>query len=180
MPRKSFLLGFGIVLLALISVFALGESSDKEKEREISIQEDQSKEGSIDLFPSRSQERITEATNKDTAFEEAKEVKGIECNDFYCLEERYQDIVANNSITAAFVDLKVRYDASSQVRSLCHPLVHVIGRAATDKYTDVGDAYRKGDHFCWSGYYHGVMEGRCLRMNSIHELARIKRVIIRH
>ena len=172
MIRRAFLLGFGIVLIASISMFAFEEFSDKSKERQLSIQEDQSEERKIDLFPPRSQERITEAADKDTAFEEVKEVKMIECSDFYCFEERYKDLVANNSIAAAFVDLKVRYDENVQVRSLCHPLVHVIGRAAVKKYPDVGEAYRKGDSFCWSGYYHGVMEG-ILRKTASQDLPHV-------
>jgi len=40
------------------------------------------------------------------------------------------------------------------------------------KYPDVGDAYVKGDHFCWSGYYHGVMEG-ILRDTIPEELPRV-------
>lgn len=159
MARKSLLLGFGIVLIAASSIFAFGEFLDKSEEGQTVIPENQSDNEKTDLFPPRSQERIIEAENKDTAFEEAEEVKKAECSDFYCFEKRYQDLVVSNSIAAAFFDLKVRYDESAQVRSLCHPLVHVIGRAAAKKYSDVGEAYRKGDHFCWSGYYHGVMEG---------------------
>ena len=70
MVRKSFLLGFGIVLIASISVFAFEEFSSKSREGQISAQEDQNAEEKVDLFPPRSQERIAGAENKDTAFEE--------------------------------------------------------------------------------------------------------------
>ena len=116
-------------------------------------------EEGIDLLPPRSQEHIEEVENKDTAFEETAEVPAANCTDFYCYEKHYQNMVASGTISAAFVDLKVRYDQDTTVRAFCHPLVHVIGRAATQKYPDVSQAYTKGDHFCWSGYYHGVMEG---------------------
>lgn len=112
-----------------------------------------------DLLPPRSQEQVVEAETKDTAFEKADEVAQIECADPQCFEKRYADLVQNQTIEAAFADLKVRYDENVLVRSLCHPLVHVIGRAAAQKYQDIAEAYTKGDHFCWSGYYHGVMEG---------------------
>ena len=101
----------------------------------------------VDLLPARSQEQV------------ADEIAQTECADSNCFEKHYQDMVQNQTIEAAFADLKVRYDENATVRSLCHPLVHVIGRAAAQKYSDVAEAYRQGDHFCWSGYYHGVMEG---------------------
>lgn len=139
--------------LAIILIIGMGIFGDFLKNRGVDGQD------SIDLFPARSQEHIVEVENKDTAFEKAEEVKAIECSDYYCFEKYYQTLVAEDTIAAAFVDLKVRYDENTLVRSLCHPLVHVIGREATKKYPHVAEAYVKGDHFCWSGYYHGVMEG---------------------
>lgn len=83
----------------------------------------------------------------------------IGCNDFYCFEKHYQDLVIKKDITTAFDDLKTRYaDPKSPVKSFCHLLTHVIGRAAVQKYPDLIEAFKQGDHFCWSGYYHGVME----------------------
>ncbi len=58
----------------------------------------------------------------------------------------------------AFKALKTLYDVSDDVRYYCHPLAHEIGHAAVDKYPTVAEAYQHGDDFCWSGYYHGVME----------------------
>ena len=55
-------------------------------------------------------------------------------------------------------DMKDAYEKSGYVKSNCHQLVHVVGRAAGDKFGDVAKAYEQGDDFCWSGYYHGVME----------------------
>ena len=111
-----------------------------------------------DLFPSRSQERVQNIEEKDTSFEESETINPNLCTDYDCFEKYYQKVVAEQTIAEAFVDLQVRYDESALVRSLCHPFVHVIGRAAVEKYPDVAEAYTKGDHFCWSGYYHGVME----------------------
>lgn len=121
------------------------------------------------FLPPRSQERIQTVEQKDTAFENAEQIDPLACNDYYCFEKHYQNLVANQSIAVAFDDLKVRYDKNAQVRSLCHPLAHVIGRAATKKYPTVAEAYVQGDHFCWSGYYHGVMEG-ILRATSPEDL----------
>jgi hypothetical protein len=81
-----------------------------------------------------------------------------QANDFKCFQKHYQLLVSSKGVGAAFVDIKDAYDKSSYVKSNCHQLVHVIGRAAGDRFGDVAKAYNQGDNFCWSGYYHGVME----------------------
>ena len=82
-----------------------------------------------------------------------------ESNTFDCWQIYYQAIVKNEGIPAAFYDLKKNYNINSYVKSQCHPLTHIIGQAAVEKYPDVAEAYLHGDAFCWSGYYHGVLEG---------------------
>ncbi len=77
---------------------------------------------------------------------------------FECYETMYQRLVKEKGIPAAIADLKIRYDQNEYVKSQCHPLTHVIGRAAAEKFTEVADTYKEGDSFCWSGYYHGVLE----------------------
>ena len=61
-------------------------------------------------------------------------------------------------IVAAFSGLKQDYNKNPLVRRMCHDIVHFVGRAAVDKYPNVDEAFQHGDGFCWSGYYHGVME----------------------
>ncbi len=78
---------------------------------------------------------------------------------FGCYEDYYRALVKSKGVAAAFTDLKQRYNENAYVSSQCHPITHVIGGTATELYPDVGQAYTKGDSFCWSGYYHGVMEG---------------------
>ena len=78
---------------------------------------------------------------------------------FACLESYYRSVVDTSGIDVAFSDLKSRYTRDPFVASFCHPLTHVIGRRAANLYTQVGEAYQHGDSFCWSGYYHGVLEG---------------------
>ncbi|MDO8516478.1 MAG: hypothetical protein Q7S28_04455 [bacterium] len=80
-------------------------------------------------------------------------------NDWSCYEAHYAALVDTKGVKAAFVDIRARYDHNSYVKSQCHPLTHVIGRAASKKYPDTAAAYNEGDSFCWSGYYHGVLEG---------------------
>ena len=68
-------------------------------------------------------------------------------------------MVQKEGIPSAFAVLRVAYQGNDYVRAQCHPLTHVIGRTAAGMFSSVGEAYLNGDSFCWSGYYHGVMEG---------------------
>jgi hypothetical protein len=85
--------------------------------------------------------------------------KGAQAGNFQCWQKRYTAMVKLQSTQAAFKDVKTAYAQSAFIRSNCHQLAHVIGRAAAERYGgDVVKAYNEGDNFCWSGYYHGVME----------------------
>lgn len=79
-------------------------------------------------------------------------------NEFNCQKSFYQLQFLNGGVPRAFSSLKTEYQSRDSVKTNCHQLVHVIGRAAGEKYGDVSKAYAAGDTFCWSGYYHGVME----------------------
>ncbi len=84
---------------------------------------------------------------------------GVNATNFDCYEAYYTKLTTNVGIIAAFDDLKARYLKDGYIVSQCHPLTHVIGRAASEKFATPGEAYKFGDSFCWSGYYHGVLEG---------------------
>jgi hypothetical protein len=77
---------------------------------------------------------------------------------FGCYKDQLNNIVQKNGPESAFALIKSQYDQVSFVRSQCHQLVHVIGRAAYAKYGNVGDTFSHGDQYCWAGYYHGMME----------------------
>jgi hypothetical protein len=83
---------------------------------------------------------------------------GVDAMRFSCYKEYYRDLTERKGARVAFDDLKKEYAAIAYVRSQCHPLTHVIGRVAGEKAASVADAFVGGDSFCWSGYYHGVME----------------------
>lgn len=83
---------------------------------------------------------------------------------YTCQLTHYQTLTQASGVAAAFVDLKAAYNTNSAVQSNCHQLTHAIGRAAVSIYSDVGVAYEHGDNFCWSGYYHGVMEAIAARV----------------
>lgn len=91
-----------------------------------------------------------------------KSITVTECannnTDFDCYQNYYAGLVQTKGPEAAFVDLKERFKTNSYVVSQCHPITHVIGRFSAMKYKTPAEAYKFGDPFCWSGYYHGVME----------------------
>lgn len=59
----------------------------------------------------------------------------------------------------ALENLKQQYAKRADIVSSCHQLTHVIGNTAATLYkNDVAKAFISGDSFCWSGYYHGVVE----------------------
>ena len=80
------------------------------------------------------------------------------CKGIRCTAERYSVLVRTDSAARAMRAFKADYRRNPTVRAECHDLTHVIGRAAGKKYGDVARAYRDGDRFCGSGYFHGVVE----------------------
>lgn len=101
---------------------------------------------------------ISEVKKSSTTVATGDVCTGSESSDFDCYQSYYQKLVRTKGIPAAFADLKARYPENSYIQSQCHPLTHVIGRTAAESYTKVSEAYTHGDSFCWSGYYHGVLE----------------------
>jgi hypothetical protein len=82
---------------------------------------------------------------------------------YSCYKKELIAIAGKQGPEAATSLIKKEYDTNSYVKSQCHQLTHVIGRAAYDKYKTIADTYAHGDQFCWSGYYHGVMEEVALK-----------------
>ena len=100
-----------------------------------------------------------ESSNNNSAINEPLKEICLSQQTFGCYEDYYKILVADKGVAAAFTDLKARYAGNGYIKSQCHPITHVIGNWAVELYPDVGQAYIEGDSFCWSGYYHGVMEG---------------------
>ena len=78
---------------------------------------------------------------------------------FSCYEDYYKTLLKDFGVASAFIDLKKRIISDDYIKEKCHPLVHVLGNVAVEKYPTVTEAYKYGDGFCASGYYHGVLEG---------------------
>jgi len=84
---------------------------------------------------------------------------GAKLTQFECYENHFKNLVSQKGVGVAFTDLKRLYEINSYVKSQAHPLAHIIGQIASEKFPDVSEAYTQGDSFAWSGYYHGVLEG---------------------
>lgn len=84
--------------------------------------------------------------------------KGNESESFKCYEEYYKDLVITKGLSTAFSDIKIRENDNQFVKAKCHPLAHTIGRTALSIYPEINDAFAHGDPYCWSGYYHGILE----------------------
>jgi hypothetical protein len=83
---------------------------------------------------------------------------------YFCFSAFYKQLTLKYGVDTAFVDIKTRYTQNSEILSDCHPLMHIIGQAAAIIYPDISEAYEHGDSFCWSGYYHGILEGVALKI----------------
>ena len=111
-------------------------------------------------FTDRSSTKVAQqsAGEPTTTDETPVDCSGDLASDYACYQERYQGLVRGSGVKAAFAELKDEYEKNEFVKSQCHQLTHVIGRAALDLHGDLSSAYSRGDNFCWSGYYHGAME----------------------
>src|SRR5918997_369080 len=78
----------------------------------------------------------------ETASNTARDCSDLLVDDYSCYQKHYQDLVYNSGVEAAFADLKDEATKEGFVKSNCHQLTHVIGRAAADLYGgDLASAY---------------------------------------
>jgi len=83
------------------------------------------------------------------------------------MEYAYASMVKEGGAGAAIDAVKGDYGRKRAVKEGCHQIMHAIGRAAVwDGKSNLSAAFADGDSFCWSGYYHGVMEGLLYEMGS--------------
>lgn len=77
---------------------------------------------------------------------------------FSCYRKLLDEIVMDQEPAKAMDLVKQQAPKIAYVQAQCHQLTHVIGRAAYDKYQDLGKTFVFGDHYCASGYFHGAAE----------------------
>jgi hypothetical protein len=78
---------------------------------------------------------------------------------FQCAKKHFEVLTHELGPKVATADLKQLYAHSPEIVSDCHQLAHTIGNTAVELYdSNISKAFLAGDSFCWSGYYHGVVE----------------------
>lgn len=88
-------------------------------------------------------------------------------HDFQCRKKHFESITLGLGPKVALENLKTLYARDSFVVSQCHQLIHSIGNVSAEMHGgDIGKAFTLGDGFCWSGYYHGVVEQALKQFNS--------------
>ena len=98
--------------------------------------------------------------------EAAADCSGALSTDYACHQQRYRDLVHDSGVEAAFAELESEYEKNDFLKAACHQLTHDIGRAAAELYGGIPGALSHGEHFCGTGYYHGVMEAVVARIGA--------------
>lgn len=164
--RAPFRIPLFIIIAAVfvfVSMFALGEVFMRQKNRVVAsptpsdafLGEALNQSRGLSPFEGARQEEITPSP---VAVPTESFCAGADLTSFDCYEDYFSLLTKQEGSQTAFALLRSLYDTSPYIKSQCHPLSHVIGRASAEKYASVGDAFAAGDSFCWSGYHHGVME----------------------
>jgi hypothetical protein len=88
-----------------------------------------------------------------------------DCSEQTCFEQAYGNIAFRQGPKAAFASLEQQFPGGSDPN--CHRIVHNIGAAALARNkNNVARTFSEGSAFCWSGYYHGVLERAFLDVKS--------------
>src|SRR3989344_4714078 len=69
---------------------------------------------------------------------------------FGCYKEELEQIISDQGPEYAFALLKDQYEKVPYIKSQCHQLTHVVGRASYYKYGNLSDTFAHGAQFCWS------------------------------
>lgn len=77
---------------------------------------------------------------------------------FSCYYQYVRQRTLRDGPTAALADIKRAYQTDAYVKTQCHELVHVVGAAATEKFSRLQDVLRYDDPMCQNGYRHGAEE----------------------
>ncbi len=89
-----------------------------------------------------------------------------------CIEKSYADLTYAQGAKVALATLHDDFAQHETVKRTCHQFAHAIGRAATKNNSSLPELFAMGDPFCWSGYYHGAIEGllRGTKITSMDEV----------
>lgn len=163
--KTNVLLVIGIIVAVVFLSIALSQNSPPEETESIHGERSRTIEAFLNQMLSQEVRRentpsVTDLPFIVSAVEPLENLcEGESHTNFDCYEAYFQNVVRKQGIAEAFTILKGIYSQNEYARAQCHPISHVIGREASNKFPAVAEAYTQGDSFCWSGYYHGVLEG---------------------
>jgi hypothetical protein len=84
-------------------------------------------------------------------------IKISDCTDQTCFEQGFGNIAYYDGPKAAIALAARKYNEGADPS--CHRVMHVIGAAALARFKgNIAETFAAGSSFCWSGYYHGVLE----------------------
>lgn len=76
-----------------------------------------------------------------------------------CYEAWFLDVLDRDGPEAAIGEIEALSATDDEVLSQCHQLTHAVGQAAGEQFATLSEALSFDASTCWSGYYHGVVEG---------------------
>lgn len=75
-----------------------------------------------------------------------------------CLEVFFREFFKKNATKTALQKIDELQKGNTEVRLLCHEIVHAVGRQTFAKEKTIHDSFTACDQTCHSGCYHGAME----------------------
>ena len=76
-----------------------------------------------------------------------------------CYEQAFGNLTYRRGPRVALPRLASYIATHPKVERNCHRIAHAMGRAGLARLKDPGRAFAQGSAVCWSGYYHGILEG---------------------
>jgi cytochrome c5 len=76
-----------------------------------------------------------------------------------CYEQAYGNVTYRRGPRVALRRLGSDMASDPTIERNCHRIAHAMGRAGLARLGDPGRAFAQGSAVCWSGYYHGILEG---------------------
>ncbi len=126
--KRGLVLSLGIFALALVAlgIVFLGPSFAGLSSAEVTPRASSGPAGT-------SSEAPTAAT--------APDCSDAPASDFACLQRRYENLVRDSGVEAAFAAFRDELPGNELASSKCHELTHIIGFNAADLYGDIGTTY---------------------------------------
>ncbi len=97
-------------------------------------------------------------SNKETTSNVSNVQECAGTNSLKCYMDYYENRAKNEVPKKVADEVRSLSESDIYVKSQCHQIMHAIGHGAFERYGYLSAAFKNGDNFCWSGYYHGIIE----------------------